>query len=448
MNNTSVIKELIVLGSKNPLSRNGILIISIAVFLLSLTLLIPVSSLFPSLSTNQKVFILFVPAIVYLISAIILRWVKSFSYTPISIGIAIESTDTSKEVYRETIKRIKRTFYGLGVPKLRVIVYPEDTKFEAPTKAEEFVDKKGLTILIWGTIREGTQNAAQTYTFVIPISHHIESRIPQDRHPLQISMEIGGGIKRNGWVVSADNTDSQSEVVKNNIVEVGLFTLGKCLAHLPSEKYRDSALMILQKTKQYINSWGIIYPERQEALSQITQEICDIYHKRAEKFMSQKDYKPAVVYYEKIRAEGLEDKMILMNLAFCLWKSGDKKGSENLQKKLWDSDPGSPEGRINKAFFAILKRQYKSVIRQYDILKKSGIGLARVLFTVEFLQSEYKTNPTEHGLLFASGYFNYHWGDRDAGVEELKTFLTKVEKLAEYDIFSMSARKLLLTNTL
>lgn len=404
----------------------------VGLVLVSIYTLNQIDSIFPSLTETKKLAILILPASIYAVVAFILRWLLGFAHTPISIGIAVEYGPSGEALWMEAVERIKRSINSLELFNLKLIIYPADVNFDSNIKAENFTDKKGLSVLIWGRIRPGTRNNIETHTFEISVTNHIESEVTRDKTPLRLSLEIGVGIKRTGWTVRAHNTDDELETVKNNIVEIALFALGKCLSHLPTEKYQDDALKILSLVEQRIRAAGIIYPERRETLDQVKIEIRHLYERRANALLFRQNYKSAAVYYNKILQSGLETESILLNLAFSLWSSGEFKESTTVCKRLIKKSPGSPAARFNKAFFAIQAGRYKAAIKQYEILEKRGIGNIEPLYTIEFFHREYEREPARHGLLFASGYINCIWRDKKNGLKELNAFLSRTEQKQEY----------------
>ena len=269
-------------------------------------------------------------------------------------------------------------------------------------------------------------------TFSVKVTYHIETIVSDSNQLGVILDEINLGVKRGGWVVDLSNTENDLNIIRSNIVEIGSYALAKCLACFPDEKMNELALSIFQESKLRLLSSGIFYQERLDSLNQVNKEIINLLLKISGRAFERKRYAAAIYPLSKILLIDTQNTNAIGGTAYCHWKNGDKDEAKKFADRLWNVSPGSPDGRINKAFFSITRKHYKVALRQYKLIREKGIGSVEPLWTVDFLQEEYKKNQQEHAYLFCSGFLNTYWGDLASGKAELQDFISKTEGISEY----------------
>ncbi len=424
--------KLLFAGLKKPLTKVGLVMILLVITIFEATFLIKfIEYISPNLEVKLKIAVIALPYIAYLFLWTVFRWIKSFSYTACSIGIAIEHNSENLRVYEESVARAKKALGQLGVPKLKVIIY-DDHHFDNDNEASKFLDDKGLTILIWGRINNGTRNSKSLSTFEVRTTYHVEALVPDKKQFEQILRNIETGSRREKWTVDLVNSENDISIIKENIVEIGMFALGICLSYFPTSEIQQLGLQTLMELKNKYFSKGGNNISRRNAIIVTDNIVKALLVQNAEVAILNKRFGRAIEILQDIILIFPNDQDAHILLGYSLWKNGQKKDAKECADKLWRLNPGSPPGRINKAFFSITKKQYKIALKQYKTLRTLGIGNVESLWSIEFLNEEYKKNNSELGYLFGSGFLSIYWGEKEMGLADLKKFAEQSTGISEY----------------
>ena len=99
--------------------------------------------------------LLFVVMSIYVISWLSRRYLFNDKNTIIAFGIDAKDP-SSKEYYHKIIENFTYQIGILGLnKKIKISILPSDMVFKNAKEAERFVDKNGISLLLWGRTEQG-----------------------------------------------------------------------------------------------------------------------------------------------------------------------------------------------------------------------------------------------------------------------------------------------------
>lgn len=323
---------------------------------------------------------------------------------------------------------------------------PSDINFSDANIAEKFITRKGIRLLVWGNTIEGNLNNTPFTQFNIKLSyqHGIFDKDKQKR----FVDDIGTAVQRKLWGVWQPNSFHQLVVVSDNVIEISLFTLGVCLATVPSISYLLKSVDIFEKLDLILKERreDINFPNLKFVKQKVRAFLRDSYNFLLMFYWGQhKNLNEAIGYAEKAIKMDENNFIAHQNMAVFRWLKGQKELAEYHTKRAWHIRPGHPLPRFNKAFFFINDRKFESGLKQYKKIEYAGD--TNIVDVIEFIEKEFEKTPNNLGLLFVAGWLNTQYADQVRGVAQLQDFLLKSDSQQEYNPLIIETHKVLATRT-
>lgn len=358
-----------------------------------------------------------------------------------TIAFAIKTEEKSKEYYDEIIKRFtelvkEKNLYSF----VKIKVLPSDIVFSDSKEAESFILRKGIGLLVWGNTFEGNENNFPLTKFNIKISYQYFLKNKEEK---KFISDISNATKRKYWKVWQPQSDFNLTVVSENIFEISLFTLGKCLSTVPNVNYLIEAVKIFENLKEILKDRkpDDNFPNLKIVKEKTNAILLDSYLLLFEWYWHKRDIFKSIEYAEKAIKFDENNFRAHQNLAICKWLDSDEEGARYHTRRAWKIKPGNPTTRLNRAFFHIYDKKFEQGIKEYR--KVRYVGETNIIDVIEFIENESEKNKNNLGLLFVSGWLDIEYVDKKRGVKKLKDFLLKSEGSKEYDVLIEEAEKVL-----
>ena len=136
----------------------------------------------------------------------------------------------------------------------------------------------------------------------------------------------------------------------------------------------------------------------------------------------------ALLYAQKASAIFPHDKTSLANLALAKYLNGDEGETEKLIGQLRSQYPHDPIALINGAYLAILKKNYKKVIklyREYISIHDPSIDTQ----IAAFMDERVKENPSENAFLYARALSQYLLGNNEPALKDFGSFIRRADPI-------------------
>ena len=116
--------KMLQLAATRPLTKLSLFFGSLALFLFDLAF-VPklINFIKPDIGWKVKLAIIFFPNVAYFVIWAVVRWLRSYSYSQCSVGIAIQHNTDNSKIYEEAIKRSIRTFKQLEIRKNKLKIF-------------------------------------------------------------------------------------------------------------------------------------------------------------------------------------------------------------------------------------------------------------------------------------------------------------------------------------
>lgn len=353
----------------------------------------------------------------------------------IRIGFTIKTEKESKEHYKEIKKQFIRNIESHNLfSVIQVIRFPSDVIFQEKEKAEKFAYKKHICVLVWGDTSEGTRRKDEISKFNVNFSYLYFPFEGKSKFLTDIQEFIG----KRDWIISGSNSFDSIPVVSENVTEIVLYVLGKCLASSRSLDLSLKAIKIFEQLKDRLDKNSSTFFPRIEQLKQKTNIYLDnIYTDLSIYYLDKAGYyedldkkkelmKSAKNYAEKAVKINENNFRMCQNLALFEYIERNIPEAKKYTQKVLKITPRSPLPHFNVAFFALREERYEDALDEY---KKIRINEeVNILEIIEFLEKELEKHPDNLGFLFASGWLNLKYADEEMGAEQLNNFLDQLDQ--------------------
>lgn len=369
---------------------------------------------------------------------------RNYFYDPelLTIAFAVATEDPSQDYYKEIKKKFKEQIdtYSLR-DNLKIKELPGDISFSDSKSAERFIERKGIRLLIWGNTTEGNLQGDPFSQFNIKFSYL--HRYTGKKTRKQFVEEIDIAAQRKMWGIRKPDSFHNLVVVSGNILEISLYTLGLCLATVPSISYLlksvdilEKLSIILQKRKQDENfpNFQIVKGKTKYFLDNAYTFLLVFYWHQS------RDLDKAIEYAEKAIKINENNFIAHQNMAVFQWRKNRKEPAIYHTNRAWRIRPGHPLPRFNRAFFLMYDRKYESALKEYKKIKYTGD--TNILDVIEFIEKEFGKSRDNLGLLFIVAWLNIQYADQDIGAEQLQDFLRQAEHGTGYEALVSEAKRI------
>lgn len=407
----------------------GLLLSSSYVVILSLTLL---------LTLNQITAVVFNLETVGLVTGGLLfinflAWIRARiigSFIParknkINIGIAIKCDPESETLYKKAINTLESKFAQLDeYNNFNIFELPKSLVFTSDKKAEEFILKEGIHLLIWGETEYGSIQSLENSIFQLRFSYNYRTvaKTPEEIATKQINFakDMNKALVGRVWRIVHPNSLPDLRVVAENLTEVSLYIILRSVA---SFGFWKLALDYAEELTKLLNDFDdkSKFPNYDIFRKTVISHILDLSTSISYYYITNNDFRKAKNFSLKALSYDDADFASLINLAKLSWEEGNKKRAQQYNKRAKKQQPANNLVRVNNAFFALEEGNYSRAVNLYRKIKSLPEG-SNIFYITNFLYSVY-SGTNEPSFLFASGYLNFRLGDKKIGAKDLKKFL-------------------------
>ncbi len=372
------------------------------------------------------------------------KWLKLRSPQELVIGIAIKPEDEEVAKITQKVQKALTNIVnqeGLG-ELIKFRRYPSDLSFSSADKAEKFITKNGIRVLVWGDALEGSFNKVDVTRFDIKISYQFSTRAPHEK--IYIESILKESNKRGNWDIQKTNSLPEIKIVAGNVAEMSLFTLAVCLESLREMRYVLAALKILESLHKQLESrlLDVNFPNLDYVKLQVQKYLIRMYMGMNQHHNWEEEFKEANEYAEKALLLDPSNGRIHQDLSTQYWRMGDSKKAKEHTHMAARLLPRSQLPKINLAFLDMAEGKHKKGLARLKRLKPKFLRETSILKVIDFDLTEFERteNPV---FLFMAGWFNYKYADAQSGRQELTRFMSDVGNSAEFDSLVVEAKSLI-----
>jgi hypothetical protein len=423
------------------LTKKGLVVYTSAAFCLAFILLNSFKSIGITFHTSEVIAIILI-----FLSLHIIIWIlyRNYPYNieDLNIAFAIKIEENSQNYYREIKKRFRSVIDDQKLSdEVRIIELPSDLNFIGQSSAQNFIEKRGIRIMLWGNASEGFYKGSPLTQFNIKVSYQYFATTRRQKEATEST--INDAVQRGIWKVWKPNSHFELLIVTGNILEISLFTLGACLASVPNTRHLEKAVLILEKLEKLIHDrkQDLNFPNLELIKNKLKNLTIEVYSSLGLiSWLIDKNLESARDYTLKTLEIDGDHFFAHQNLAMYEWKLGNQSSARAHTEKAARLRPGHALPRFNKAFLHIYDGEYKEGLLIYKKIKNAGGAL--ILPLIDFIESEYDKKRSNLGLLFVIGWLNVQFADNIRGINILKIFCSLANE-NKYDCLIKEAKKYL-----
>ena len=422
----------------NKIQESAFLKTKKGLFFIVFSLYILTRYVFESFRSPKATFIVFIT-----LSILYFFWWLYFSgrlffSQKIKILFAINLSEETKTYYEQVKKTINSKIDELNLSRaIEIIQMPSDLLFPTKSKAEQYVKKRMVDLLVWGHTLEGDREGSKISEFRLHFTY-LYKILPEEKRTIFIK-QIKDNLKGRYWRILSAESFRDIQVVSGNITEVAFFILGLCLYVRGELK---TSLQIFEKSKTLLTHKNEQeFPQKELFLKQINQYLIGGYKFIGETLRYNK-MQESKENFEKVLALDPNNSEAHLNLArLCYLVDNDLDAAKTHTDRVTDPII-KPLTNYNYAFFAIKERNPSKVLLSYQ-RTKAHLSANIIEDIILFLQNEFIKDPENILFNFALGYVNAYHGDLKIGIEELSNFIGKAKEKPEHQQLVENARSLL-----
>ena len=386
------------------------------------------------LKNSIGIFIL--SSLVYFISWIYLSGRLFFS-KKIKILLAIQCEEEVNRYYVQIEREIRSKISELGLSNIiKVVDMPKDIIFHDHTKAENYIKKRMIDLLVWGYTWIGKDNNLDVSEFRLRFSY-LYQMLPDNTRKIFIK-KIDDSIKGRYWKIFEQRSFSDTKVVSVNITEVSLFILGICL-YIKGQIQKS--IEIFEKLRLYSLTNDLKnFSDGEFLKKEVDSFLIDAYLFIIDQNRD-KHTEEAREYCKKIFLIDPNNASAHLNMARLCWMLDRDLQEAETHTNLVNDPLIRPLTNYNYAFFAVIRKDPTNVLKFYQRIRSNPSQ--NVVDIVSFLQDEFRKDPNNILFHFALGYIKIYHQDVGLGIKELSEFIDKAHGIAEYGELVKNAEKLL-----
>ena len=324
--------------------------------------------------------------------------------------------------YQEIRKNLLKTIDENGLSSTIVLRdFSDIQKFSSITEAENFRNKKGVDLIIWGGFSgDGLKKEGEEI-------HKIDLKFTYS-HPDDKQKRIGAMLLidinskfaiKNYWQIVEKNSAVDLEIITNNVFDLATYILG-------------TTLKLSGRIETSLKIFELLYNKLAVKNDNFSQQVIPHLLNCYELFIfdfgiNRRKLELGVEFCKKHLAIKPDNFFALSNLAIFQYLLGFEKEAEENVEKLLKLYPNDPVTELDVAFFRILQKNYMNAYKHYQKLS----SFQRVNFNaqevLEFLFGQYELKK-EPGLLYGAGIISFYFGDRVLAKETLGEYLSKASE--------------------
>ncbi|MDD5135971.1 MAG: hypothetical protein PHN63_01330 [Candidatus Omnitrophica bacterium] len=331
-------------------------------------------------------------------------------------------------------KNLKTALVSLIKPRrighwFKIFILPEDLKLEDNKGAEEYLEKNGLNLLIWGESLSGTEAGKDVTKYTVRFSYGFNYPTHNPATKFLLIRDFDELLKERYWKVHKENSLKDISSLGENISEVGLYIIAVCLL---TRGNINNGLNILEDLFASLHNDGIkkkllIYPRIKNHLIALYNILSIVAWKE------EKNREKSIALTRKILALDENNYDGHVRMALYEYQEGRITASKRHVKRCRRIDPRHPCTIFDQAFYYILDRNYEKAAATYKKLNNALVDGLVAFEVANFLEEEYLNKKDELGFLFGAGYINIKFVDhKQLGMHQLKKFCKLCEGKNEY----------------
>lgn len=377
----------------------------------------------------------FKPYVILSLSVIwILLWIiKSgrfvFPTSKYLIAFCIKADDKARVHYKKVFDKLQKELDTFNLSKSIKILNISPDIVSNRKQAEKYRETQNVDLVVWGNAHSETHNGKDIVNFALSYTFRLNEALRAKMTLFSLDFTLVVGTR--DWTIKLDNTLFEEVKVVHNFVGGCLFMIGIHL--LTDNKLRD-AIEVLNTLRLMIDNM------REDDFKKfirgrINSLIVDTYFLLGKVENERGNYKHAKQYFMELEKFVFNKFHTYVQLARLEYLLGSLANAKKYTKKALKIDKHHPVIYLNRAFFRILEKKYDSALFWYKkliTLKLANVDFAALL---EFLHDRYTENKKELAYLFAMGFINYRFFDRENGVLDLSNFIKRAKSKKDY--FSM-----------
>lgn len=376
----------------------------------------------------------------------------------LKIGIALKSTDPSSQtIIDSTFSRIKDKLKLLNLlDKFNFYELGTDI-FETNEQAEEFGLKRDLNLIIHGSVYRGKVESKYRYDLKNFFFTCTLKNTPKDYPGWGlISADINLMLANRNWIIDESNDLTDIEGVANNLFEIMLSVIAIGLSR--STETIDSSIILIEKLLPILDK-QIDPKHRQPKISKDKKHLLvpidllrtgrlrailnGCYINMSRSYIVDGDYKKAINIAEKGLDVGANKVDSFAVIALANFHLGNIELAEEYTDKINTVSKGNQIYLVNKAFFSILRKEYKKVISYYDDLRGKITKKHNMVDQVlGFLSDRLKEDGDEYAYYFSMGILTYNFRNEKEGKQILSKFMKKAKGIDNYSSMIRIANKI------
>jgi len=130
-------------------------------------------------------------------------------------------------------------------------------------------------------------------------------------------------------------------------------------------------------------------------------------------------------------------------LTFSFYHLGDVKKAEFYTDKIKKQTPAY---LVNKAFFSILRKDYKNSIEFYSLLRNKEVSEEWINNIISFLEDRFKEQPLELAFKYAIAILFYNHIDKQKGRKQLLELKRCSSNMEKYSLYNSKIDFILINN--
>jgi tetratricopeptide (TPR) repeat protein len=345
----------------------------------------------------------------------------------------------AKKQYDRVIEKIRNTLINLNLErKIKLMIAAEDL-ISNIKEAHRYREKNNLDLVVWGSTFYGRINEKKAIQFTVNHTFRVTESLSKKLNLFLADIVLM--LQKRKWTIYEVNDLVEYKIVADDFFETCLFIIG--LYYFDKQDYKDAikifeSILPISKNKSIDRESAKI--EYIAQTGRINALLVDLYFLQS--IVEQENPIMALSYLEKIPPKLQNNISILMNLAKSYYLIGDLNKAEDCTRKIKKIDRKHPAVAANLSFFGVRQKNYERAKFWYDeLLKRKDLVNIDPMTLLEFLEEEYKKNPSEHAFLYGMAIIN-HFVDNKLVFRDLRKFLRLTKDKNEYEVLRKRAKEL------
>jgi len=354
----------------------------------------------------------------------IIIWLKrkKLNIFPIKFNVAL-SLDFQEGLNSGTyFKEIKNNLLkSIDENRLSEIIKIHDfsdiKKFSTIKEAEDFRNKKGVDLIIWGGFSgDGLKKDGETINKIdLKFTYGFKDD-EQRRIGVMILADINSKLAiKNYWEIIDKNSLNDIEIISKNLFDISGYILGLTLK---LSGRIGISLKIFETLYENLKLRGDTFKD------QIIPHLLNCYTIFiTDSGFNKRRFDLGESFCNKFLIIVPNDFFALSNLAIFQYYLGKETDAEKNVEQLLKLHPGQSVTEVDVAFFRVIQKNYKNAYKHYQNLSQMQSVGFNAQEVVEFLfsQYEFKKDPV---LLYGAGIVSYYFGDKKLAKQTLNEYLS------------------------